>query len=185
MSKAALILVGIAAAAGLALTVNRVSAEPETRPRRPTQDDPDAEDGEVIDTPDLPPKPEEGSPGPSPGAGSGAPPMHSLLPDSPRADLIPPQVRNVNLSGNEVYEYQGISNFGAGFDYDTWMIYDTLNGMNMVVHKSVISPEDWIAMFIHIDPPPSEPPSHMIVFAIGDGPNRDWKLLNLAKVSHL
>lgn len=184
MSKAALILVGLVGALGVALAVKDADAKP-APPRRPTQDDPDAEDGEVQETPDQPPQPEGAGPGPSPGAGSGAPEMHSLLPNSPRAELVPPQVRNVNLSGDEVYEYQGISNFGPGRDYDAWMVYNTLNDMNMVIYRSLTDPEDWIAMFIHIDPPGSEPPSHMIVFAIGDGPNRDWKLLNLAKVSHL
>ncbi len=191
MSKAALILVGIAAAVGIGLAVKDADAKP-VPPRPPSQDDPDAEDGEVIETPDLPPQPEDGGPVPSPGSGSGAPAMHSTQPGSPRAELIPTEVRNVNLSGHEVYEYQGISSFGrrtqdgvAPFDFDTWMIFNSLNGMDIVVYRSVVNPNDWISMFIKIDPIGSDPAFHHIVHKVSDGPNKDWMLLNLAKVSHL
>ncbi len=191
MSKAALILVGLFAAGALGLAVKDADAKP-AHPRPPTQDDPDAEDGEVQETPDLPPQPEDGGPGPSPGAGSGAPAMRSTQPGSPRAELIPTEVRNVNLSGHEVYEYQGISSFGrrtqdgvTNFDFDTWMIFNSLNGMDIVVYRSVVNPNDWISMFIKVDPIGSDPAFHYIVHKVSDGPNKDWMLLNLAKVSHL
>lgn len=185
MSKAALIAVGIAAAIGVALAVKDADAAPEApRPRPPSQDDPDADEGEVIPEPSQPPTPQapegEGAgPGPDPGSGSGAPPITSDLPGSPRAQLIPDQLRNINLSGNEKYNYRGISNFGPGFDFDTWQVRDGLNGMDMVIYASVTNPDNWISLFVHPDPPPSEPPFHYIIHKV-HGSLSDWLIENLA-----
>jgi hypothetical protein len=180
MSKAALILVGLAAALGLGLAVRDADAAPAPLP----------DEDEPVDEPSPPPEPEEpegsgSGPSPDPGAGSGAPRIRSTLPGSPRINLIPDEVRNVNLSGEEVYEYQGINSFAPGFDFDTWMIFNSLNEMDIVVYKSVVKPSDWIAMFIKIDPPGSVPDFHYIVYKVSDSPIKDWMLLNLAKVSHL
>lgn len=189
MSKAALILVGIIGAVGVGLAVRDADATPKP-PRKPTQDDPDAEDGDVILEPSQPPQPSgaNGSgagPSPVPGSGNGTPRIRSTMPGSPRINLVPDEVRNVNLTGHEVYEYQGINMFGPDKDFDTWMVFNTLNGMDMVIYKSVVNPADWIAMFIKQDPPGSVPDFHYIVYKVGEGPSKDWMLLNLAKVSHL
>ncbi len=177
MSKAALVLVGIAAAVGIGLAVRDADAEPKP-PKVPSQDDPDADEGDVQETPDLPPVPEVPGPGTDPGSGSGAPEITSDLPGSPRAQLIPDELRNINLSGHESYNYRGISNFGPGFDFDTWQVRDGLNGMDMIIYRSVTNPDNWISLFVHPDPPPSEPPFHYIVHKV-HGSLSDWLIANL------
>lgn len=182
MSKAALVAVGLALAVGVGLAIKDADAKP-APPRKPTQDDPDADDGEVIETPEAPPqpsKPEDGRPGPVPGSGSAPPEVPSALPGSPRANNLPEQLKVINLSGHERYLYQGINEI-AGKDFDTWSVFDGLNGMNMVIYRSAANPDDWISMFIHPDPPPSDPPAHMIIHKVSDSVNKDWMIINLAK----
>lgn len=187
MSKAALVLVGLAAAVGIGLAVNHADAAPKP-PKPPSQDDPDADDGEVIEHPDNPPQPEDPGnevqePIPDPPAGGNGPGTGTGAPNTPDFADLPDELRNIDLSGNEQYLPSG-SIITDGKPFRVWQVANTLNGMDMIIYRSIDTPENWISMFIHPDPPGSTPPSHMIVYKMSESPLKLWMIQNLAGLDH-
>lgn len=160
MAKAALVLVGLAAAAGVALVVSKSKA---AEPLPPTNPNP---------TPPTGPIPAGNTPPPAngtPGAGSAGPPIQ----DPNLINLLPPALQDIQLSGQEELEYIGPNTFG-GRIFNEWAVHHSLNDMTVNIWVAIDNPDDWISAFWHVDPAGSTPAAHWIVYKVTDGPNAQW-----------
>lgn len=192
-NKAALVAVSLAAVAGIAFAVGHADAKP--KPPLPPKEDIDLDDNsdsDVVPEPAQPPQPEppeeepadqgSGPPtapeseGGTPGSGSGEPVDANL-------DLLPSELRNINLSGKERVQFMGVTNLadhtGQTRPFYAWIVFDSLNGMNIDIVKSMENPEDWVAAFLHPDPPGSVPKAHHILYKVSDTANKQWMIENL------
>ncbi len=180
MSNAAMWLVGLAAAGGIALAVshaNAAEAAPGPEPLPPET------------KPPVGPAPGPGTAGGSSGGpgggGSGAPAPEppQNIPDPTPGGVLPDILRNIDLSGLEVASFAGISNFDPGnHPFYTWIVSHSLNDMEMHIFVSVEHPDEWISAFWHPDPPGSTPDHHYIEFKVSDTPGKAWMERNILKM---
>lgn len=193
-------LVGVAAAVGIGLAVSHAdAAEPDPPFVDPDPDFDSPDDSGVVPEPAKPPVPKP-STGNGSGAGTGAPVPPAGPPAASgeggsasgappilgpaRPDLLPPELQNIDLSGNEQVLFTGIHTIPGGNEvhpFYTWVVKNGLNGMDMDLFVSVENPLDWISTFVHPDPPGSSPPSHMIIYKMSQlQPMKDWMVVNIA-----
>lgn len=97
----------------------------------------------------------------------GVPDAPSGSGDPERLSLLPAELRNINLSGNEKYHFVGTFPYGAvQAMYLHWTVDDSLNGMPIKIFVLDGFPEEWISFFWKTDPPGSKPPGHAIIYRV-------------------
>jgi hypothetical protein len=168
MSKALGLIVGAAlVGAAVMLRPKTAAASPEDPGPAPSPP------SEPSDTP---------APIPDPLPASG----NSEFPPEERRELLPSELRDIDLSGQEKYQAFGEVRMGGGGpdgkSFYKWYVHDSLNGMPLILYVGVDHPEDWIAFFDHEDGAGSIPPSHSIIYKISESPNKDWMTHVLANL---
>lgn len=179
MSKEALIFVGLAAAIGIGLAVKSADAEPAASggspPPSPDPLPAGSDNQGPGEVPDLPA-------GVGPGeSGSGGPTLEDIGLGGPFLDKLPIELAHIDLSGIERIHYAGIQRVSSEqVPFYTWVVNDSINGMDMYIYVSKDNPTEWISMFRHEDGAGSVPPFHMITYKISDTPNHNWMVENIA-----
>lgn len=139
---------------------------------------------EQIEFPEDPELPVEPSPEPEPGQEPAeGPDVPSGSGDPEKLSLLPPELLNINLSGNENYHYVGTFPYGAvQARYLHWTVDDSLNGMPIKIFVLEGFPNEWISFFWKTDPPGSKPPAHAIVYRVSphvDAATQAWMFKNI------
>jgi hypothetical protein len=153
-----------------------------------------------LDEPQEPPD-SPAEPG-QPPAGSGEPeviPEEIELPIPPeppqrpvdpwtaeKIDSLPSYLQDINLSGNEKYEYTGqetvydklclLDNMPCRNRlFDTWLVHDSLNGLTIKIFVQVNMPANWLSVFIF--------PDRLTVYKLQGVTqrDRDWFAFNILK----
>ena len=183
MSKGpALALVGLGVLALTAVARSGKAAASNAPPFIPEEEDvqpiPQVPDPVIEDPSTVDPQEPAEPAGPTPGPGSGSVPM---------IDLLPNELKDVDLSGNEEWSYRGVGHVGSPpIDYHIWDVANSLNGMPLIIFVGIQHPQDWIAFFVHTDPPGSSPAKHNIVFKISptaSHQHQKWMLKNIAGIN--
>jgi hypothetical protein len=87
-------------------------------------------------------------------------------------DKMPPVLTDINLSGNERYEFMG-QRIIAGEPFLLWAVHDSINGHGISIVVSETTPSNWISV-IHL---PQSLTAHRIN---GDTQaDRDWLTVNV------
>jgi hypothetical protein len=173
--KALGIVIGLALAGGVALAASKTAgAAP------PVNNPPDNEPGD--EPAEEPPIDEPVQEGPLPPAGSGTGEMVWTDPlglGKSMVELLP--LIPLDLQAGSEIHYAGIVRYSnLQLPFHSWVIDHSINGMQMYIFVSATAPNEWIAMFKHLDPPPSEPPFHFVLYRVSDTPSKNWMLENLA-----
>lgn len=162
MSKGLAVLGLAVVGFGLALVSTKAKASPLPEPEGP-EDEPEE------------PAVEEPNGGSPPGAGNGSVELFELIPEA---------VRNIDLSGNELYRYDGLAPYGfLQLKFHKWTVTDSLNGLPVEIFRGETNANDWIAFFWKQDPPGSTPEAHAIVYKISptaSEQHKAWMLKNIA-----